>query len=91
MLAEIPQDNDFDQGAWPLTFSRDGRFVLRLDGPHLDERKHGTFGERLSFLPWQPADVIKNACGRSIRKGLEMAVWDNYLKGQPYRETCALQ
>jgi WD40 repeat protein len=82
VLTEIPQDRDFDFGSPPVRFSRDGRLLLRADGY--------SGREVVSFLPWQPQDTLRGACSRSIRKGLAKAVWDEYLKGQPYRETCAL-
>jgi WD40 repeat protein len=85
VITEIPQDGDFDFGSQPVRFSRDGRFVLRLDG-----NGGSPFGELVSFLPWQSQDVLLNACTRALRKGLGTAAWEDYLKGQPYRETCDL-
>jgi WD40 repeat protein len=58
-----------------VAFSGDGRYLLlQHDGVR-------------SYL-WQPADLIREACRRSIRAKLDETEWQLYLKGEPYRETC---
>ncbi|MCU1244600.1 MAG: peptidase caspase catalytic subunit p20, partial [Acidobacteria bacterium] len=58
-----------------VAFSGDGRYLLlQHDGVR-------------SYL-WQPADLTREACRRSIRAKLDETEWQLYLKGEPYRQTC---
>jgi WD40 repeat protein len=85
IIAEIPQEEEFRFGSAPLQFTKDGKFLLRPQGS-----ASGPLGNFVSVLPWQREDIIRFACERTIRKKLDPSVWEEYLRGQTYRETCPL-
>ena len=83
IVSEIPQDEKFEFGSTPIQFTRDGKFLIRAQG-YAD----GPSGEFVTALPWQQDDLIRLACERVVRKKLDIDVWNEYLKGQSYRQTC---
>ena len=86
IVAEIPQDQELDSGqAGPLQFTPDGRYLLHYDGEDFT-----AFGKVATFSPWKVDDVVRVACQHALNKGLGPALWDDYLRGEPYRETCVL-
>jgi WD40 repeat protein len=86
IVTEIPQDQELDfSDRGPLRFTPDGRFLLHIDGTN-----NSAFGKVVTFSPWKSDDVIRVACSHALEKGLGPNVWDDYLRGEPYRETCAL-
>ena len=80
IVSEIPQDEPFEFGSHPIRFTLDGKFLVRSHT--------GRAGEVVTVIPWQQDDLVRMACDRTIRKKLDPDVWNEHLKGQPYRETC---
>jgi WD40 repeat protein len=41
----------------------------------------------VAFLPWQPSDLVSEACKRA-RRSLTKEEWEFYVPNEPYTETC---
>jgi hypothetical protein len=41
----------------------------------------------VAFLPWQPSDLVSEACKRA-RRSLTKIEWQLYVRNEPYAETC---
>jgi hypothetical protein len=83
ILTEIPQDGAIEFGSAAIHFTPDGKHLVRREGG-----SWSLYGEYVSFFAWQPDDLIRHACARTISKKLDASLWAEQLPGQSYRETC---
>jgi WD40 repeat protein len=68
-----------------IEFTPDGKYLVAARRCHFC-RDRGGFAR---FFLWRPDAVLREACRRSLRKSLTTEEWDQFLTGQPYRETCS--
>lgn len=87
-IMAIPQEHSFlfnertgDGGT--VAFTSDGKYLMVAQGSD-----KGPYGRFVRLILWRPEDVLREACRRSFRKKLTEAEWQQFLPGQPYRETC---